>query len=72
MVHKPRVIASSCDLSVVKSELSQTNGQCTIMIVFCLAQVTQIFVYRTQVIVRIYNVNTLRSKFIETNGQCTI
>ena len=49
---------------MTRAELIQTNGKCTIMILFCLLQVTQVAVYKTQVTVARCGIKMIRAKLI--------
>ena len=57
----------SCDIYMVRSELFQTNVQCTCMVVLCFLEITQITVYSTQVIVRSCDIYVVRPELIQTN-----
>ena len=57
---------------MIRIELFQTNGKCTIIILFCLLRVTQGVLYCTQVIVAICDIKMIRIKLFQTNGKCTI
>ena len=66
-VHYP-----TCYVNMLGSKLFHTNGQCTIMIIYFLTQVTQHFVYNAQVNVGICLVNMFRSRLFQTNDQYPI
>ena len=48
------------------------NGQCTIMTLFCLLQVTKIMMNSIQFIVAMCHIDMLRSELCQTDGQRTI
>ena len=51
MVYPTQVITRNDDINMLRPELFQPNGQCLIMIMFCLLQVTQLFMYISHVII---------------------
>ena len=55
---------------MLRSELFQTNDQCTCMAVLCLVEITLISVYSTQVIIRTCHIYMLRSELFHINVQC--
>ena len=50
-----------------RSELLQTNGQCTIMTIFCPLQLTEFTIHGTQTIVTICQTDMVRSELFKTN-----
>ena len=56
---------------MLRSELFETNVQCTYMAILCLLEITQISVYSTQVVVRSCDIYMVRSEVFHINVQCT-
>ena len=70
---KTRPLRSSTrGFSTIRSELFQTNGQCTILSLICLLQVTKIMMQSAQIILTICHIVMCRFQLFPTNGQCTI
>ena len=72
MMHSTQIIVTICHTDMFRSELSQTNGKCTIMTYFRLLQVTKIMMHSTQIIVTICHIDMFRFELFQINGKCTI
>lgn len=68
-MYTTQIIVTNCDIYMFRSELLQTNGQCTIMTIFCPLQLTKFTMHRTQTIVTICHTDMVRSELLKISAE---